>query len=124
MRFFVYAYENMYGGLHGMYTFDIIHADSIEEANNYGKEMSYDVIQTYGSIMESLEGEIDPDIEENSEEWEEALEEAIGCDTAWIVYQIDESKAHGIQDWVICSTYTGDLDELDEFVKRWCVPDN
>ena len=123
MRFFIYAYEKVYNGYHGIYDFDVVDVESFDEADEIGREMGYGLIESYGNIMESLENEIDPDLEENSKEWEEALDDAIENDLEWIVYQIDESKAHGVQDWEICATYTGDLDELDEFVKRWCVPD-
>ena len=121
MRVFILATEDIYRGLHGIYDFDIVDVESFDEADEIGREMSYGLIESYGNIMESLENEIDPDLEENSKEWEDALDDLIESDLEWTVYQIDESKAHGIQDWVICATYTG---ELDEFVKRWCVPDN
>lgn len=124
MRFFVYAYENTYGSLHGMYTFDIVHADSMEDANLIGRDMAIDLIETNNALMNIFEANADLVGPEDSYEWEEALDEAIEEDAVWKVYEIDESKAHGIQNWVICSTYTGDLDELDEFVKRWCIPDN
>lgn len=124
MRVFILATEGIYGGLHGIYDFDVVDVESFDEADEIGREMSYGLIESYGNIMESLENEIDPDLEENSKEWEDALVDVIESDLEWTVYQIDESKAHGVQDWVICTTYTGDLDELDEFVKRWCVSDN
>ena len=120
MRVFIFATECIYGGLHGVYDFDIVDVESLKEADEIGREMSYGLVDSYGDIMEYLENEIDPDIEENSKEWEDALNDVIESDLEWTVYQIDESKAHGIQDWVICATYTG---ELDEFVKRWCIPD-
>ena len=120
MRVFILATECIYGGLHGVYDFDIVDVESLKEADEIGREMSYGLVDSYGDIMEYLENEIDPDIEENSKEWEDALNDVIESDLEWTVYQIDESKAHGIQDWVICATYTG---ELDEFVKRWCIPD-
>ncbi len=124
MRFFIYAYEKVYDGYHGIYNFDIVDADSMEDANLIGRDMAIDLIETNDSLMNIFESDADLVADEDSPEWEEALDEAIEEDAVWIVYQIDESKAHGIQDWVICSTYTGDLDELDEFVKRWCIPDN
>ncbi len=104
-----------------MYEFDIVDVNDFDEADEIGREMSHGIIENYGNIMETLENEIDPDLEENSAEWEEALDDAIENDLNWTVYQIDESKARGVQDWVICATYTG---ELDEFVRRWCIPDN
>ena len=118
MRVFIMAYENIYGGLHGMNTFRVLDVDSFEEADEVGSEMSYDIIQSYGSIMESLEDEIDPDIEENSEEWEEELDNLINEDKAWEVYVIDENKAHDVSNEVLEMTYYG---IIEDFVKEYCI---
>lgn len=118
MRVFIMAYENIYGGLHGMNTFRVLDVNSLEEADEVGSEMSYDIIQSYGSIMESLEDEIDPDIEENSEEWEEELDNLINEDKAWEVYVIDENKAHDVSNEVLEMTYYG---IIEDFVKEYCI---
>lgn len=124
MRFFIYAYEKVYGSNYGVYEFDIVNTNSAEDANLIGRDMAIDLIEANDVLMGIFEAEADLIGAENSYEWEEALDKAIEDDAEWTVYQIDESKAHGIQDWVICATYTGDPDELDEFIKRWCIPDN
>lgn len=118
MRVFIMAYENIYGGLHGMYTFRVTDVESLDEADDYGREMSYDVIESYGSIMETLEDEIDPDIEENSEEWEGELDILIRQDTAWEVYIIDEEKAHGVSNDVLEMAFSGDV---EDFIRDYCV---
>lgn len=120
MRVFIMAYDNIYGGLHGMYTFRVVDVDSPEEADELGEEMSYDIIQGYGSIMESLENDIDPDLEEDSPEWEEELDDLISQDAAWEVYEIDEDKARDVSYQVLEMAFSGDK---DEFVKNYCKPD-
>lgn len=118
MRVFIMAYENIYGGLHGMYTFRVTDVESLDEADDYGREMSYDVIESYGSIMESLEDEIDPDIEENSEEWEGELDYLIREDMAWDIYLIDEEKAHDVSNDVLEMAFSGDV---EDFIREYCI---
>ena len=79
MRVFIYACENTYQGLHGICDMRVVDVSSLEEANEYGMEMSEDVIQSYDIIDESLD----------EEEYEEAFLEA----RLWYIYPIDEEKA-------------------------------
>lgn len=53
-RYIVYAYENCYGGLHGMYDIDIIEGE-YEEVESLAEEMSYKVMDDYNCIEDYLE---------------------------------------------------------------------
>lgn len=117
MRFFIYAYENVFGGNHGIYNFDIVHADSMEDANLIGRDMAIDLIETNDSLMNIFEGNADLVGPEDSYEWEEALNEAIENDAEWEVYEIDEEAAHDIGDVVLSIHFMGDI---EEFVDRFC----
>jgi hypothetical protein len=70
-RYFIYAYDITYGGLHGMYSYCFEECSSAD-AELLGREMSYDVINSYDSIYDLL---IDEEMSE--EEIEEAYEEDI-----------------------------------------------
>lgn len=70
-RYFIYAYDAQYGGLHGMYSY-CFEECSLEDAELLGREMSYDVINSYASIYGRL---IDEEMSE--EEIEETYEEDI-----------------------------------------------
>ena len=70
-RYFIYAYDVMYNGLHGMYDYRFDFC-SLDSAESYGYEMSYDVIESYSDIYESLYDE-----DSTAEEMEEAIQEDI-----------------------------------------------
>lgn len=70
-RYFIYAYDEMYNGLHGMYDY-CFEFCSFDSAKSYGYEMSYNVIESYSDIYESLYDEDFTD-----EEMEEAIQEDI-----------------------------------------------
>lgn len=107
MRVFIYACEDMYHGLHGIENMRVVEVESIEEANEYGMEMSGDVIDTYDTLGDFEEFE---DEEAYEEAWLEARE--------WYVYPINEEKAKGKS--------TRELDKIaskwgsDWFIKEYC----
>lgn len=92
------AYDEFYGGLHGMERYDIIEGTE-EEADECGLEMSYEVIESYHDIYDSLEDDIREyceeegfDYDENGEEVEDIREEVYGRDTAWDIHELDRAK--------------------------------
>lgn len=107
MRVFIYACEDMYHGLHGIEDMRVVEVGSIEEADEYGMEMSGDVIDTYDTLG---------DFEEFEDE--EAYEEAFLEAREWYIYPIDEEKAKGKS--------TEELGKIasewgsDWFIKEYC----
>ena len=77
-RYFIYAYDEMYNGLHGMYDYRFDFC-SLESAESYGYEMSYNVIESYDDIYESLY---------NEDFTEEEMEEAIQEDIAYEIWEL------------------------------------
>ena len=51
MRFVIYAYESTYGGLHGIYDICVTEANSLDEVDNIGETMAYEVIDTYSHLF-------------------------------------------------------------------------
>ena len=78
-RYFIYAYDEFYGGLHGIYDYDFDEC-TFQQAEGRGYEMSYNLIESYSFIQEELCSE-----DATEEEIEEAIEE-------YIVYEIWELK--------------------------------
>ncbi len=118
------AYDEFYGGLHGMESYDIIEGTE-EEADECGVEMSYEVIESYRDIYDSLEDDIREyceeegfDYDENGEEVENIREEVYGGDTAWDIHKLDKAKLP-----------TLDFNELenmfynnpDEFLEKYAI---
>ena len=69
MRFVIYAYERTYGGLHGIYDICVTEANSLDEVDNIGETMAYEVIDTYSYLFANDE---DEEYEATSPEWEYA----------------------------------------------------
>lgn len=67
MRFVIYAYESTYGGLHGIYDICVTEINSLDEADDIGEAMAYEVIDSYSHLFENDE---DEECEATSPEWE------------------------------------------------------
>ena len=67
MRFVIYAYESTYCGLHGIYDICVTEADSLDEVDDIGETMAYEVIDTYSHLFANDE---DEEYEATSPEWE------------------------------------------------------
>lgn len=74
MRFVIYAYESTYCGLHGIYDICVTEADSLDEVDDIGETMAYEVIDSYSHLFVSEEEDCDEDeeYEATSPEWEYA----------------------------------------------------
>ena len=69
MLVYIFAYEDSYGGLHGIYDADVVEVQDMGEANEYGYEMALGVVESYGCF-------------EDNEDIEQELE--------WRIYKIKE----------------------------------
>ena len=56
--YLIWAAENKYGGLHGIYNVDVLECDSLQWADEMGRDMSYEVMTGYSNIEEDLEDEV------------------------------------------------------------------
>lgn len=94
MKVFIYAYDNWYGGLHGMYDYTFYEADNEKQAEETAIDLSCDVIGSYYDITEQLEEEADfYSDDRDSDEWSRAYDEAVLQDTAYEIYALkDEVK--------------------------------
>lgn len=94
MNLFIYAYENIFGGLHGMYDYTFYEANKEKEAEEVALDLSCGVIGSYDDITEHLEEEADSYSDDrDSDEWSSAYDEAVMQDTAYEIYALkDEVK--------------------------------
>lgn len=72
MRFVIYAYESTYGGLHGIYDICVTEINSLDEADDIGEAMAYEVIDSYSHLFEPDPDEEYGRYEATSPEWEYA----------------------------------------------------
>ena len=56
-NYFIFACDEMYGGLHGMYDYVWLFGATLQDAEEYGYQMSNDVIDSYSCIYESFEND-------------------------------------------------------------------
>ena len=82
MLVYIFAYEDSYGGLHGMYDADVVEVRDIEEANEYGYEMAEGVVESYDCFDD------DEDIEQELE---------------WRIYKIKEGISAEEARAAVCS---------------------
>lgn len=71
MIVYIYSDETIYGGLYGMYDCGVYDVDSIDDANKIGRELAYDVVESYSCISENYDYDDDDDMEalEESLQW-------------------------------------------------------
>lgn len=72
MRFVIYAYESTYCGSHGIYNICVTEVNSLDEADDIGKTMAYEVIDSYSHLFEPDPDDEDEEYEATSPEWEYA----------------------------------------------------
>ena len=56
--YYIKGYDQIYCGLHGMETSRIIECENDDEAIDWGRDLSQDVIESYSNIYEELEEEV------------------------------------------------------------------
>ena len=61
MLVYIFAYEDSYSGLHGIYDADVVEVQDMEEANEYGYEMALGVVESYGCFDD--DGDIEQELE-------------------------------------------------------------
>lgn len=94
--YLIYACEQNYGGLHGMYDWDIRECDSKQEAEELGEYMSHEVMETYSCIMDSLYEQANEYIEndtidenERNDLFDSYVEELMMENVEYRIYKLD-----------------------------------
>lgn len=94
----IYAYEQIFCGLHGMCTHTVVEVANEEEAEEYAIAESIDVITSYSEIMENLEENYHYEYDDNEEEFEdEILDELINDDVAYEIYKITKETTESLE---------------------------
>ena len=118
------SYDNFYGGLQGRINYEIFEGTE-KEADECGLEMSYEVIESYHNIYDSLEDSIREyceeeglDYDENGEGVENIREEVYGEDTAWDIHQLNKSKLPTLDFNKLNNMF---YNNPDEFLKKYAI---
>ena len=118
MLVYVYAYEGMYQGLHGIYESDVLEVsdddtEAIDAINAWGDEASDALIDSYG-----LEDEYLAEIEDYDEEEEDydITDTNYYCDRGWLAYKIRKDVNLSFEEL----RQEAGRHDLDGFVKLYC----
>ena len=129
-RYCIYAAEQQYGGLHGMNYYGVIEAKNQEEAEDYARERSFEVMNDYGDIMETIEENAkywaSQDYEEGTDEWEKAYNENIeqerNDNLDYYAKEISKEKNEG-QGYIVSLDILDNMywNNPDEFEEKYCI---
>ena len=83
-RYLIHAFENQYGGLHGMENWVVEEFEYDKEAYDYAADLSYDVMDSYSCIEEDLTDDLDLDTDEGQDEYEQRRVENVSYQV-WLI---------------------------------------
>lgn len=117
MKYFIYAAENMYQGLHGMEDYRLIDTDDYDTVVAEAIDMSISVMESYSSIMEDLEETAEKVYERDSEEYEDYLDGLMQENTYYVIYALqDEYEDMDDENVYDKVQHLG----IDEFIETYC----
>ncbi|MBR4314330.1 MAG: hypothetical protein IKP66_05415 [Lachnospiraceae bacterium] len=117
MKYFIYAAENMYQGLHGMEDYRLIDTDDYDTAVAEAIDMSISVMEDYSSIMEDLEDTAAEMYERDSEEYDEYLDELTRENTYYIIYTLKDEYKDMTDEEMYNKVYQS---SVDTFIETYC----
>lgn len=107
MLVFVHAYEDFYCGLHGVEDMRVVDVNDMKEADEWGREMSYEVIESYGMD----EHYFDEDMDEEEMDY--------GEHTCWEAFRIkDEFVGLGERE---LERLASRVHGASSFIDKYCV---
>lgn len=107
MKVFIYADELMYQGLHGIEDHRVVDCSSLREAEEIGREMSIELIHSYGELEDEY-------LDENGEFDEEAAYE----DCEYSVWHIADEYLNMDNNELDYIAYT---EGVETFVNKYCA---
>ena len=100
MKYVIHAYEQSYGGLHGIEDWRAVYYENLSQVEQEATEMSINVMESYSFIQEDLDQQacfyagcdmIDAyETEEENEAFIMAREDAINENVAYTIWEVNE----------------------------------
>lgn len=116
MLFAIHAYEQMYGGLHGMETYLITDAASEKEAERIAVQESYEIMDSYSDIYESFEDAAESEeLEPYSDEWDDYISECRDDNVDYEIYTITNITNESVEE-----LEEKFYNEPKTFIKKYC----
>lgn len=110
----IHAFENVYGGLHGIENHRIIEVDIFQQAESIAMDDSRDVMDTY-EIVEEFQSEAeDEGLDPRSEEFDTYVDECINDNVGYEIWEV-------VDRYDTLEVMEQDFyNDRDEFVKEHC----
>lgn len=122
-KYYIFAAEEMYQGLHGMYNIDVVEVADEDELGTIATAMSYEVMESYAEVMDQLEDaaaeycDCDGDSEAFDQAYEDAFEDVCADNLYYYWYEIKpEFSGYSCQDLQVLAS-----DDYENFEKVYCV---
>jgi len=119
--YLIYACETTYEGAHGMNNWCVEECRDFDDACEVGRQMSYEVIDSYGSLSEECyeearENAENDGIDFDSPEADEYIAEVYDEHVSYYVYKLKDTHTFEEYDKM---TYTMDYEDMrDEFAEE------
>ena len=117
------AYDDIYGGLHGMQDINIL-CGTEDEAREVASDMAFDVIDSYYDIRDALEEKVERicelegiDLADESEV-NEVREEVYDQDAQWEIYELDRTKLPTVNTVKLRDMF---YNNPDEFLEKYAI---
>ena len=117
------AYDDIYGGLHGMRDMDILRGTE-DEAREVASDMALDVVDSYYDIRDALEEKVERicelegiDLEDESEV-DEIRGEVYDEDAKWEIYQLDITKLPTVNTVELRDMF---YNNPDDFLEKYAI---
>ena len=117
------AYDDIYGGLHGMQDINIL-CGTEDEAREVASDMAFDVIDSYYDIRDALEEKIERICElegidfADESEVDEVREEVYDQDAQWEIYELDRIKLPTVNTVKLRDMF---YNNPDEFLEKYAI---
>ena len=112
------SYEDWFGGLHGVRTDFVAECSNYDEAQELAVDESVELIYSFNIMADAgWEDEAKQEcLEPGTDEFEEYINECIGCDICYEIHIITEAGSKSVED------LQEELDSLgyDDFIAKYC----
>lgn len=119
MLYVIHAFDDLYGGFHGLEDWSIWDCENETEAESIARENSIDIINGFNCIYEELEAEIGDNISDDMSEddIEQLRLDVYEEDIAYNLWEIDEDI---VKEYDIDTLETMLNDYPEDFIEKYC----
>lgn len=122
-NWFIYAYPEMYGGLHGMYNYDVAYDLTYDEVCDWAFELAYETVESYLRVDEIYTEEDFMEDCYNGAEWNDCYKEEYWDTFDEVMREQCSFEVYPIKDGVTEADYIKwqkENMEPRDFIERYC----